>query len=326
MEINNKGDDYFFYRLLSLLQKQIPYSIKEIARIRDDVYLIKTDQVLFILKGYSSYQKLKIQEAFTHSLHKEGFTQTYRFYLLSEEPLILDRMLFGCIEYIQPSDQTFSYQSKVYRKEALALLNTYYETTAKLVDSYKHILPKHQMIEKWMERSIQFKRNVPIIRYFLDEQVINTIVYWADWSLATLETEKHFFENGKKVILHGDVAHHNFLRGQNELLYLIDFDLISIGPTSVDYVQFANRILPIINWSFYQLEKMAVFQPLVKNKAFLIALAYPTDLFREWNRLIRQNNCKDKFTLHRLVQLTSNQFTKRKKFIHKIMKIIEKME
>lgn len=320
------GDDDFLYRLLSLLKKQIPYSINGIGRIRADVYLVKTDQVWFILKRYSSYQKLKIQETFTHSLYMEGFTNTYRFYLFNEEPLIVDRNLYGCIEYILPNNQAFSYANKANRQEALDVLNKYYETTTKLVDSYKYILPKHQMMEKWLERYSQFKRNRSIIRYFLDEQLINQLMYWAEWSLEHLERERHFFENGNNVILHGDVAHHNFLRGKNDLLYLIDFDLISIGPTSVDYVQFATRILPLINWSFYQLEKIDVFQPLLKKKQFLIALVYPTDILREWNRLIRQNKQTDKRSIQQLLQLTTNQFAKRKKFIQKIIKIVGKME
>ncbi|WP_445490158.1 phosphotransferase [Niallia sp. 03133] len=326
MEINKKGDDYFFYRLLSLLKKQIPYTIKDIISIQADVYLIKTDHLWFIIKKYSSYQKLKIQEAFTNSLLKEGFTRTYRFYLFHEEPIILDRQIFGCIEYIDPHNQVFSYDSKANRMEALHVLNTYYETTAKLVDRYKHILPNHQMIEKWQARSAQFKSNTSIVCYYLDEQLINTLTYWADWSLEYLQKERHFFEHDESVILHGDVAHHNFLRGKNELLYLIDFDLISIGPKSVDYVQFANRILPLINWSFYHLEKIAVFQPLIKNKSFLTALAFPSDLFREWNRLIRQNNQTNTRMVHHLIKLTTNQFSKRRKFIQKIMKTVEKME
>lgn len=319
MVIKGKGDDYFYYRLLSLLKKSIPYPIKEISKLRKSVYLIKSEPFWFIVKGYSSYQKLKAQEAFTNSLLQEGFTETYRFYVFKKEPLIIDEQLFGIIEYIKPSEKLFSYTSKGNRKEAIDLLEKYYKTSENLVDIYKYIIPEHYMLKKWLERREQFKRNIPIIRYFLDEQYIQWIEHWADWSLASLEKDGSCFLEGKKVVLHGDVAHHNFLRGENNSLYLIDFDLISIGPKSVDYVQLANRFLPHIDWSFSQLEKMPIFNEFVKNKAFLSALVYPSDLLREWNRFIRQNNFSQKLLENYMVPLTTNQFAKRKKFVDKII-------
>ncbi|GKU81418.1 phosphotransferase [Niallia sp. NCCP-28] len=321
MEIEGKGDDYFYYRLLSLLKKRIPYPIKEISKLRKSVYLIKSEPFWFIVKGYPSYQKLKIQEAFTNSLLQEGFTETYRFYVFKKEPLIIDHQLFGIMEYIKPNEKLFSYTTKANRKEAIDLLEKYYKTTGKLVDIYKYIIPEHNMMKKWLERREQFKRNIPTIRYFLDEQYIQWINYWSDWSLEFLEQDKSCFLEGEKVVLHGDVAHHNFLRGKNSCLYLIDFDLISIGPKSVDYIQLANRFLPHINWSFSQLEKMSVFDEFVKNKAFLSALAYPSDLLREWNRFIRQHNFSKKVLENYMIPLTTNQFAKRKKFADKIMEL-----
>lgn len=326
MVIKGNGDDYFYYRLLSLLKKRIPYPIKEVSKLRNAVYLIKSEPFWFIVKGYSSYQKLKTQEAFTNSLWQEGFAETYRFYVFNKEPLIIDQQLFGIIEYIKPSENLFSYESKHERKEAINLLEKYYKTTEHLVDVYKYIIPEHHLMQKWLERSEEFKRNNRIIRYFLDEQYIQLIENWADWSLKLLEKGKDFFQEGKKVVLHGDVAHHNFLRGKNNRLYLIDFDLISIGPKTVDYVQLANRFLPHIDWSFSQLEKMPVFRELVKNKAFLSALVYPSDLLREWNRFIRKNNFSSKALGNYIMPLTTNQFAKRKKFIDKIIYLTETIE
>ncbi|PKG24417.1 aminoglycoside phosphotransferase [Niallia nealsonii] len=321
MEIKGKGDDYFYYRLLSLLKKRIPYPIKEISRLRKSVYLIKSEPFWFIVKGYPSYQKLKTQEAFTNSLLQEGFAETYRFYVFKKEPIIIDQQVFGIMEYIKPSEKIFSYANKSNRKEAIGLLEKYYKTSENLVDIYKYIIPEHNMMKKWLERREQFKRNIPIIRYFLDEQYIQCIEYWTDWSLESLEKDKSCFLEGKKVVLHGDVAHHNFLHGKNNCLYLIDFDLISIGPKSVDYVQLANRFLLHINWSFSQLEKMPVFNELVKNKAFLSALVYPSDLLREWNRCIRQKNFSKKVLENYMIPLTTNQFAKRKKFADQIIQL-----
>lgn len=91
------------------------------------------------------------------------------------------------------------------------------------------------------------------IKYFLDDYIISELISWANWSLAGMVRKRRFFQKEPSVILHGDVAHHNFLRDKNGKLHLIDFDLISIGPPSFDYLQYANRILPSIDWSLGKL-------------------------------------------------------------------------
>ena len=116
-------------------------------------------------------------------------------------------------------------------------------------------------------------------------------------------------------VLHGDVAHHNFLRDSKGILHLIDFDLISIGPPSLDYLQYANRILPSLDWSFERLAQFSVYEKLVGEKAFLYALAFPADIFREWNRLIREGSYRDQNKYNQVMDLTIGQFYSRKKFI-----------
>ncbi|TRZ37441.1 aminoglycoside phosphotransferase [Niallia circulans] len=323
MKFNNRGDDNSVYRLLSLLQTRLPYQVKELKRIRKQVYLVITDYNWLILKEFPSYKKLKIQEAFTNSLHYEGFQATYRFFSFDQDPIIIDNRIYGCIEYIPGSLKPFSYGEKESRQAALALLEQYYECTEKLVDAYRYVLPHFNIYEKWTERSKQFKANLPVAAPFIKKELLQELTSWIDWTLYQLEKEKANLANEKKVILHGDVAHHNFIRGINGHLYLIDFDLISIGPRSMDYLQFANRILPIIGWSHSQLQKMNLLQPFLHERSFLIGLAFPTDILREWNRLIRQNKMENDLAREHVVELTEQQFSKRRKFVYKMMKLTD---
>lgn len=145
--------------------------------------------------------------------------------------------------------------------------------------------------------------------------MIDEMLKWADWSLKGLDEQLCTIENEKKVILHGDVAHHNFIRNPSGTLCLIDFDLISIGYRSADYLQYANRILPYLNWSLDELEKINVFKPYLLKKGFLYGLAYPTDIFREWNRLIRERQYHDPTMVRQLLDLTVEQFVERQKFV-----------
>ena len=59
-----RGDDSYHDRLLSYLDESLPFQIIEITRIKDEVYKVKAKDLQFVLKGFPSYKRLKIQEAF----------------------------------------------------------------------------------------------------------------------------------------------------------------------------------------------------------------------------------------------------------------------
>ena len=123
-----------------------------------------------------------------------------------------------------------------------------------------------------------FKENLPVLSFFLQKEIIHELLHWAGWSLQA-KKEQNSFEQIPTVILHGDVAHHNFLRTSDGELFLIDFDLISIGPEIADYLQYANRILPFLEWSTKELTDFEPFQLYFQQKVFLYALGFPTDIF-----------------------------------------------
>ncbi|MCM2980598.1 aminoglycoside phosphotransferase [Niallia circulans] len=318
----HRGDDTFYYRLLSLLEKKIPFQIIELSRIRNDVYLIKTKQYWIILKGFTSYQKLKVQVAFTRALKQEGFTQTYQFYEFDEEPIVIDNKVYGLIEYLPPHKDSFSYHSKRNRREALQLLEHYYSVTERLVEIYKYILPTFHLMKKFEHRLEEYRMNIPIIEQYVKKDIVKEIMEWADYSFGSIKNKIDYLDTNPNVILHGDVAHHNFLRVRNNELYLIDFDLISIGPRIADYLQFANRILPDIGWSIQDLQSMQGYADLFKDKWFLMALIYPTDILREWNRIIRNKDVDNAYLLEQVQLLTTNQFHKRKKFYQKLQQLV----
>jgi thiamine kinase-like enzyme len=141
------------------------------------------------------------------------------------------------------------------------------------------------------------------------------MVSWANWSLDGMEKNSGFFQKKPFVILHGDLAHHNFLRDEHGKLHLIDFDLISIGTPALDYLQYANRILPYMDWSYEKLKTSKHMQKYLESDAFLYALAFPADIFREWNRMIREKTYKDDVKFRQVMDLTIGQFYTRKKFI-----------
>lgn len=322
LKVKNNGDDFFHNRLFSYLQQQLTIPIQEIRPIRKHVYLVKANSLQFILKGFSSYHRLMLQEVFTTSLKQEKFRHTYSFFQLAKKPpLFFEQMYYGCLEYITPKKEAFSYHLQKDRTEGLELLNSFHATTKKLIRKYRMLVPSFKQIEKWEERTELFLKNFSIIQYFVQKEIIYELLFWANWSLEGLQDESHVFD-GHKVILHGDVAHHNFLRKENDELFLIDFDLISIGAPHADYLQYANRILPFINWSFQELTNYKEIKPYLTEAGFLYALAYPTDIFREWNRAIKDGTYLQKGKNQQLLEITVGQFKKRKKFFREIQKAV----
>ncbi|WP_141433645.1 phosphotransferase [Bacillus sp. 03113] len=319
MMINDKRDDLFSNRLFHFLKKNIPFHLESIKLIRKNVFFIESNNKPFIVKKFRTHSRLSLQKAFTASLKRNGFHQTYQFYMFDEEsPLYFEGNYYGCIEYIQPSSAPFSYKSWEDCNDGLQLLKKYHLTSAKLINRYQNNLSSHQLLEKWYERTMLFINNIPIIQQFLPRNVIQELMKWARWSLNGLKGDINYFQMSNQVILHGDVAHHNFLRSKNKDLFLIDFDLINIGPECVDYLQYANRILPFLNWSFEKLTELKIIEPFLHQKSFLYGLGYPADLLREWNRIIRENNLKDTTIFQLLLEFTLNQFEKRKLFFQQI--------
>lgn len=322
LTVKNGRDGLFHNRLFSYLQQQLTIPIHELRSIRKHVYLVKADSIQFILKGFSSYHRLVLQEAFTTSLKEEEFQKTYSFFQLAKKPpLFFDQMYYGCLEYIKPAEESFTYQHQKERLEGLMLLNSFHRTTEKLINKYQMLVPSFQQIEKWQERTALFIKNIPLIQYFVPKDIIYELLFWANWSLKGMQKESQFF-NGNKVILHGDVAHHNFLRAQNNQLCLIDFDLISLGAPHNDYLQYANRILPFMNWSFQELSNYEIIKPYLVENGFISALAFPTDIFREWNRAIKDGTYLKKAKNQQLLEITVDQFNDRQKFFKDLQKTI----
>jgi thiamine kinase-like enzyme len=326
MGISKSGGDDYFNRLLSYFKQQFNEPIIKMEQIRDSVYIVKTMTKKYVVKGYSKYKKLKLQETFTRTLHQEGFHKTYQYFQdITKESLFFEGEYFGCMEYLSPHHRPFTFDSHKNRKEGLKLLEEFHQVTASCVIRYKTLLSYSDMLEKYSERLKTFKKYHSKITYFLNEQTVNELIDWADWSLNGMKENESFFFKQPSVILHGDVAHHNFLRDKNGLLNLIDFDLIHIGPASIDYLQYANRILPSIDWSIDKLSQYRQMGELIKDKAFLYALAFPTDIFREWNRIMREKKYTKHYYSDYVIDLTLEQLDLRRKFVEEIKMLLEKM-
>lgn len=315
---NSRGDDSF-YRLFSYLSARFTEKIQSMTQIRDVVYLVDTNKASYIIKGYSSHNKLRLQQTFTRTIRTEGFKKTYAYVQhLSQHLLYHEGTYYGCIEYLKPHTTTFTFSTHRNRQEGLKLLKEFHGVTSIVTPRYKTLLSTHDILGKWQERFEIFQRNIPVLQYFIGQEELQEMLEWANWSLTGMAQKEGFFKEEPHVILHGDVAHHNFLRDEAGVLHLIDFDLITIGPECLDFLQYANRILPFLDWSLPSLGRYREMQRFIVQPAFLYGLAFPADIFREWNRVIREKTYTKTQRLQYVRELTLGQFQQRKDFVQEL--------
>jgi len=310
--------DDFTDRLFSFLSHKLPFTLSRLIKIREHVFLVKSDRLSFILKAFPNLSKLTLQQDLTASLIKAGFQETYSFYQFTDEPLFFENSYYGCISYIKMSHQPFTFQSHDEREEGLDLLKKLHDVSEAILPDYNSLLPRQDLEAKWEDRFERFNLNLSIINYYVPDAVLASLIDWGKVALIGMRKWRGKFEKDRHVILHGDVAHHNCVRANTGELYLIDFDLVSIGSESSDILQYANRILPHLNWSqeaLFKLGPISIFKP---SLHFLYGLMYPSDIYREWNRVIRQNTYYRPERIAPLFDLTVRQFSERQRFIERL--------
>ncbi|MBA9025708.1 phosphotransferase [Peribacillus huizhouensis] len=318
MHIKATGDSVFYTCLLSYLQSHQLQPLK-IEHLRSSVYLVQCKEHSFIMKGFASIVALNKQKELTQLLKKNGFTDSYSF--LEHLPVFEHAgQVFGAIEYVSPSSDRFHFRNEKNRIEGLRLLRTFHKSTG---SNLTNKLSYFNQIVKWEERLGLFCYNEPFLRELVAEPILTSWINWAKWALAGMKQHENELTAEKSVIIHGDCAHHNFLRKQDGELALIDFDLIAYGAPLIDYLQYCSRIWPYLGdpakelWSY---PEIAVYK---ENKAFLYALTYPTDILREWNRLCKHRVSNHSTQMHSIWKMTVERFAERMKFNEEIAGMIE---
>lgn len=277
---------------------------------------------IFVLKKFADLKKWNIQKKLTAFLKQSGFTTTYEFYSFIP-PLKYKDRLYCLIEYIKPHNEKFHFFNHENRKEGLRLLSDFHRSSNGLTADLSGEVPTFNQIGKWEERLEIFKSFLPVIGHFVSEVILKDWIAWASWSLNGMRKFEHLIRKETNTIIHGDVAHHNFLRRSDGALCLIDFDLVSLAPPIIDYLQYANRILPTVNYDLNALWNYMELKKFLENPFFLYALAYPTDIFREWNRLIKENRLESQPLLHSVWKITVEDFTARMAFNRSVARIVE---
>lgn len=282
-------------RLFPVVKEYLGHHMTDINEIKQGVWLVRSEKEKWILKEFRTKQQLFIQHKLTRYLKEYGFTQTYQFHPIQ---FVIDNRVLGCIEYISPlKNQSFHYRNKQNIWDAFSLIRQFHSATRQFIHEFPEISLFNQM-EKWHSRFTHYKNWFQLSPMRTNE-FLQTMIDYGQWALDKLGRSNDLLLPSKDCLLHGDVAHHNFIRDKDGQLHVIDFDLVKSGSEVIDYLQLANRVLPYLQWNSTSLFQIPELKPYATNEKFLIALTYPTDVYREC-LLYRGHNMNQLLSLFKL--------------------------
>lgn len=318
-------DDFKGNRLFHYIMLQSGLPILQCRRIKDNIYFLQCKDGNRILKGYRSFQKLHAQINLHFELEEVGFHTYANFLPFPNGQFIVpfDNDYYGLMKWI-PHQNVLSYRNGQDRKEGLSVLNFFHEKSSSLSVKIKNQFPTYHLIPKWFKRLEEFKQNKRQIRTLIGYDKTEDLIAWGELALDYLKSSSAFEKIEKDALIqkntmiHGDLASHNFLRGADRKIYIIDFDLAAIAPAAIDLLQYSNRILPHLDWTYEELGKLKLIKHCLQNRWFVLSLIYPTDIYRECNRSLRTNNIMHE----QFLQNSLNQYEKRKQFVQKILNMI----
>ncbi|NMH72741.1 hypothetical protein HF078_06620 [Bacillus sp. RO2] len=232
-------DDFNRNRLFFRLSLETKLAIHSYSKIKNNLYKIQAENGLYILKGYSEPGNLESIIQVSQLLHKNGFHEGLMYEKFNDGQFLLleQGLVWVLLKYIVPK-RKFSFSKTEDRTTGLNTLQNFHHHSKTIIPFLPFELPKENMIVKWQNRLKIFESHVPFLSKWFNPHVIGEIVYYSHFALNGLMKE---YVQTEEVILHGDVASHNFIRAADNKVYLIDYDLLSVGSAEWDYIQYASQ-------------------------------------------------------------------------------------
>ncbi|KKB34542.1 aminoglycoside phosphotransferase family protein [Bacillus thermotolerans] len=313
--MKNKGQagDELSPRLLLLLSSVLNEEIDSVISLKRGKWLVNTDTQGWFLKQYKSLDQLKKQMLICKALERRQFTHMISFHPAS--PIRFKQQVFALMPYISPAKPALTFRTYKEREEALQLLSAFHQTAHSFKRGEVGNLPIFDQFAYWGERLKDFEQLIPRLSRFFPGKILTRSLEMGEWALQ--RADERFWQQQKQVIVHGDVASHNFFRAADRKLYLIDWDLAAFAPIASDYIQWINRVLPMVNWDMEELRKHAVLAPYVNDVKWLPFLLFPVDIFRECRRFMQLNSSYKKAAYTHAYDLTVRSFLKRERFFQK---------
>ena len=227
-------------------------------KIKDNCWQISGQTSSYFVKKYRQRQTfekvVKLQRALQPKLPFLVPALAY------EEPFIV---------YKWVSARAADYNEIADCRKVFQMLQTFHKEGQQLID----VAPPSQLEAKWHYRLHQFESLQPKLQALLG-RFYDDIVRIAEFTLLRAP-----FPKGEMTVLHGDVAHHNFLLSHDSS-HMIDLDLAVVGTPAEEFILWLHRLLPHFHYDLIAL--LEALPELEAYAAYFELLLFPNEILREW--------------------------------------------
>ncbi|SEA94557.1 Phosphotransferase enzyme family protein [Thalassobacillus cyri] len=318
MTTNNYQGDSKLNRLLPILEQKGFY-INDYRKIKENVYWVRSGKKEWALKCYQDQEKLEKQHLFFKKWKNAGL------YAATPVPFreniwmaVNEDGTWGLFEWLKGSHLRFN--QKQDRTRASKLVHAFHSSVEGITGP---LLLRNPLYIKWERRIEQFEATYEDFLFGGNRTLFNDIHYFSRKTLEDFKQldwgriEQDAWE--RKSWLHGDVAHHNFIRCQDGKIKLIDFDLLQMGPELYDDIQLGQRFLPYTNHSLTEITSH--FHKTKWKTAWMKGVLVPSDLLREWLYVHRRyQRQKQKLAGH--LDWLESSWKERKEFVEKVQHML----
>ena len=161
------------------------------------------------------------------------------------------------------------------QQKTLQALQALHQTNEQIRWQEIDLLPYYDLREKWYRRFERFIEHERELKVLLRDDY-KKIVTMASDALNRIDGISTELE--ERTLLHGDVVHHNFMFGKDDVK-LVDFDLAAMGERTDELILWLHRVLPNVGYDLKSVMQEHSYLQHVRQKAHF--LLFPNEIMRE---------------------------------------------
>lgn len=320
-KINEMERDDGNIRLFIFRLQKTGLTVHHLYKMNQNIYMLETKFGLKVLKRFHSKSKLLFQFEFLQKLFERDYRLLYYFerFPNGERYVQWNRCYWAMMPYISGKEVNFTQ-----KRDQIDVFQALDEFHRQSVGIHMDAFSVRRLYPYYEQRFQHFSRFITSVPH-VQTKMFEDMKAWGLYALTKLADEKRLetmekIAGIKQMWIHGDVAHHNFLRVAKQRVVLIDFDRVSIGPKEYDELQLSQRILCCNNWNFAELlQTVKPIQRLANQRWYLYGLIFPNDIYREWMLFFQG---KTRISLDRLVTYTKHQYAARLPLIKELIRML----
>ena len=243
----------------------------KLKKIKENVWKLEKDGDFFSVKQYFSYSTVVKVKNVHETLDMITFPHIVPVISSQDDLILIQPWLDGA--------KAVNFKKRADRTDSLEALQALHKTKEKVDWSAYPYLHQYPLLSKWEDRIARFRENSGLVVQYIGNEKVDEILFYAVNAFHVIKKSYQDEMNG--TLLHGDVVHHNILRGKDGMIRFIDFDLASTGPSGTEIALWIHRVLPQISYDIkFLLDEQPSLQKLSNSSKSL--LYYPNELLREW--------------------------------------------